>query len=428
MRLLGICTAAASLLVAAAAAAQPVAITNARVMTMGPRGVIDNGVVVFDKGVIQAVGDARTAVPAGARRIDAGGGVVTPGIIAPDASLGLSEVGSVDGSVDNRTRTPGLGAAFDIQYALNPESLLIPVARAGGVTRAVVTPHAGGPGENGKPQLFGGQAALIGLDPATRLDVRPKVAMMLDIGEAGAAAAGGSRAAQLIALRAAFEDVRFYQRNRAAFDRGDLRSLALSKADLEALIPVLDGRQPLVVGVARASDIEQALRLAKDYRLKMILSGAEEGWEVADQIAAAGVPVIVDPLSNLPGNFEQLGATLYNAKRLQAAGVEVIVGGSASPGGLRDMRFGAGVAVGRGLPYAKALEGLTAIQARAFGVADRLGSLEPGKIADVVIWSGDPLQPATEATRVFIAGREQSKESRLLKLRDRYLDVAAAGR
>ncbi|MDG2522941.1 amidohydrolase family protein [Caulobacter segnis] len=420
MRLLALCAAGACLL-ASSALAQPVAITNARLITVGPKGVVEDGVLVFEDGVIKAVGDARTPIPADARRIDVKGSVVTPGIISADGSLGLSEVGSVDGAADNRTRTPGLGAAFDIQYALNPESLLIPLARSGGVTRAVVSGHAGGPGLDGRPQLFSGQAALISLDPATRLDVRPKVAMSLDIGEAGAAASGGSRAAELIALRAAFEDVRLFQKNRAAYERGELRSLALSQADLEALIPVLDGRQRLVIGVSRASDIEQALRLAAEYRLKIVLSGAEEGWQVARQIAAAKVPVIVDPLANLPGSFEQLGATLYNAARLQAAGVEVVVGGGGSAGGVRDLRYNAGIAVARGLSYDKAIEGLTLATARTFGVADKLGSLEPGKIADIVVWSGDPFQPASAATAVFIAGREQSQQSRVRALRDRYL-------
>jgi imidazolonepropionase-like amidohydrolase len=412
---------ALGLSVATAAAAEPVAIVNARLLTAGPQGEIARGVLVMDGQRIVAVGDARTAIPPGARRIDAGGAPVTPGFIASRTLLGLVEVTSVDGTTDGRSDDPALSAAFEAQRGLNPRSALIPAARLGGVTRALVAPDYDDQGVEGASRLFAGQAALISLDPAKGLDVRPRVAMVLDLGEEGAARSGGARGVELAALRAALEDVRFYLAHRAAYDRGETRALAFSRADLEALAAVVDGRQPLLVSVSRESDIREALALAKEYRLKLIFSGAEEGWRLAGEIAAAGVPVILNPTANLPTRFETLGADLRNAARLQAAGVEIAILGGDGAHRVREMRYFAGIAVARGLPYDKAIHALTLGPARIFGVSDRLGSLSVGKLADVVIWSGDPLQPMSQPRAIFIAGAEQPLSSRAHELRDRYM-------
>jgi imidazolonepropionase-like amidohydrolase len=403
------------------AVAAPVAIVNARLMTAGPQGEIARGVLVMDGERILAVGDERTAIPAGARRIDAGGAPVTPGFIASRTLLGLVEVSSVDGTTDGRSDDPQLSAAFEAQRGLNPRSALIPAARLGGITRALVAPDYDDGSPDGPPRLFAGQAAFISLDPAKGLDVRPRVVMVLDLGEEGAARAGGARGVELAALRAALEDVRFYLAHRAAYDRGETRTLAFSRADLEALAAVVDGRQPLLVSASRESDIREALALAKAYRLKMILSGAEEGWRLADEIARAGVPVILNPTANLPTRFETLGADLRNAARLRAAGVEIAILGGDGAHRVREMRYFAGIAVARGLPYDHALQALTLGPARIFGVSDRLGSLSVGKLADVVIWSGDPFQPMSQPRAVFIAGVEQPLTSRGLELRDRYM-------
>jgi imidazolonepropionase-like amidohydrolase len=215
---------------------------------------------------------------------------------------------------------------------------------------------------------------------------------------------GGSRAAEFVQLRQIFDLARQPPRDEYPFE--------LSQADVAALKPVLAGTMPLIVVVHRAADIRQVLRLARDYKLKIILSGAEEAWRVADEIAAAKVPVLINPTSNIPSNFDMLGASLQNASILKAAGVDIAIGGNDGGHRVREMRYNAGLAVSRGLPYAAGIEALTLAPARIFGVGDQMGSIAPGKAADIVIWDGDPLEPLTQPTAIFIAGKEQPLISR----------------
>ncbi|MFL6290481.1 MAG: amidohydrolase family protein, partial [Thermoanaerobaculia bacterium] len=203
------------------------------------------------------------------------------------------------------------------------------------------------------------------------------------------------------------------------------RELEVSRLDLEALQPVVRGELPLVLAVNRASDIQAALRLAKEEKLKLILAGAGEAWVVADEIAAAQVPVLITPLNNLPGSFDFLGATLENAARLHKAGVTFAFMSVAAHEAY-SIRQGAGNAVAYGLPWDAALAALTTVPARLWGIEDSYGSLEPGKDADVVVWTGDPLEITTWATEVFIRGRQVPIMSRQLELRDRYKDVGNA--
>jgi imidazolonepropionase-like amidohydrolase len=433
--LLGAC--ALALLTAASAQAETVAITHARILTAGPAGEIAQGTVVIRDGKIAAVG-AAAAIPAGARVIDAAGAVVAPGFFATNSLLGAVEVRALgdDLTVDN----PDLGAAFDVQYSLNPESILLPVARLGGLTSAVVMPQSfadrGGDEDEGEEltaggghdgprshALFAGQAAVIDLGKHDDILTRAKVGMVVPFGQAGAGVAGGARGAEIVALKAALQDVRDYMKNRAAYDRAGYRDLALSKADLEALIPVVQGKMPIIAGVHRASDIRAVLKLAREEGFKVILSGAEEGWLVADDIARAGVPVLLNPLDDRPESFEMLAATMENATRLQAAGVTVAIEAAGGSHRARETRYNAGNAVAHGMPYAAALAAVTINPAKIFGVADRTGSLEPGKDADLVIWTGDPFEPLSHPTAVFIHGQQQPMTSRQLELRDRYKDL-----
>lgn len=397
-----------------ALAAETVVITGATIHTMGPEGSIKNGTLVIENGRIKAVG-ASVAVPAGARRIDARGKVVTPGLIDSFSTLGLVEVSAVQGSADAREEDDRITAAFDVADALNPRSVLIPVNRIEGLTRVVAMPNPG-------KSLIAGQGAVINLGGPGDYLVRSPVAMVAVLGETGADLAGGSRAGAILRLREAFQDALDYAANRKAFEQGDRRGYALSRLDLEALIPVVRGELPLVLGVSRASDIEAALRLAREYKLKLILAGAEEGWIVAREIAAAKVPVLVSPLSNIPGTFETLGATLENPARLHKAGVTIaFMSGEAH--NARNIKQAAGNAVAYGLPWEAALAAMTTVPARIWGIADRYGTLEPGKDADVVIWDGDPLEVTTFADAVFIRGREMPMKSRQTELRDRYKNL-----
>jgi imidazolonepropionase-like amidohydrolase len=401
---------------AAPVAAQTVAITGGRVVTMGQGGELERGTVVVQGGRIVAVG-ANVAVPPDAKIIDASGKVVTPGLVASGTGLGLIEVRMVETTDDRGTSASDLSAAFDAGYGLNPDSLLIPVARLGGITRAIATPAYGDTA--GRELLFAGQAAAIALDGKPML-MRRGVAMVLEMGDAGAERAGGARAAELVALRAIFAEVRDYKTRRAAYDRGETRDYTLSRVDLEALIPVVEGRMPLLVSVNRASDIRDVLAMAKSERLKLILEGVSEGWRVAGDIAAAGVPVLVTPVDNTPASFEALGATLGNARRLAEAGVVVAIQGNGNHRE-REMRYNAGNAAASGLDWHAALAAITINPARIFGLADRIGSLDPGKDGDVVIWDGDPLDTLSRPVAVLIRGVEQPMHSRATELRDRYL-------
>lgn len=418
---------------AGAAFAQTIAITNGRVLT--GTGEIARGTVVIRDGRIAAVG-ADVAVPAGAEVVDARGGVIAPGFVAVDSGLGGIEVSALTDTNDLRQASNSLSAAFDVSWGLDPDSFTLPVARLGGITRAIVVPqHPGsagghvheedtaGVGEGGlhSPGLFAGQAAAIHLAEGVDILVEPRVAMVAPFGDAGANVAGGARGAEFTLFREILREVRLYAANRGAYDRGGLRDLMLSRADLEALIPVVQGHMPLIVTVHRASDIRNVLRLAEEENLDVILDGAEEGWRVADEIAAAGVPVLLNPLTNLPSSFEVRGATMENAARLHAAGVVIAIkGNEGSVHRAREARYNAGNAVAHGLPYAAAIQALTVNPARIFGLEDRIGGIRTGLEADVVVWTGDPLEPLSQPVAIFIGGRSQPLESRGLQLRDRY--------
>lgn len=430
--------ASAACALALPAAAQTVAIVNARIEPVSS-AAIPSGTLVIKDGKIAALG-ASVSVPAGARVIDAKGGVVTPGLIAPSSNLGASEISGVRETRDDSTGS-ALSAAFDISYAINPASTFLGLARDGGITGSAVTPVLSGTGGgahqhaddgvveemtagahgDGDPPLFGGQAAFIRLKAgSTDIVEASKLAVTVSLGESGARAAGGSRGANLILIRSALEDARAFANRRAAFEQGATRDFGLSRLDLAALIPVVQGKTPLLIRVSRAADIRQALKLAADEKIKIVLEGVEEGWMVAAEIAKAGVPVILDPQASLPGSFETLGSRLDNAARLHAAGVTVAINGSRDFNNLRQERLNAGLAVANGLPYPAALAAVTLVPAKIWGQADKVGSLEVGKVADVVVWNGDPLETTSWPTAVLVGGVEQPKDGRHQQLKARY--------
>ena len=419
--------AAAAAAFAGGALAQTFAVTNARIHTAGPAGEVESGTVLVRDGKIAAVG-ASVQVPSGARVIDAQGRIVTPGIVVANTTLSVSEINALEQTSDFESASPNFSAAFDVQYGINADSVVIPVARLGGVTRAIVTPSLGsggdGPDSGGgerNESLFGGQAAVIHLGRGPDILVKANVAMITALGDQGADRVGGSRGSAIVALNSAFDDVRHYQRNRAAYERAETRDYALSRADLEALIPVVEGRMPLVVSVSRASDILQILKIARERNLKIILESGEEAWLVAKEIAAARVPVILNPLADLPDRFETQGSTLENAARLHRAGVLVAIAGDRTGHYARQARYNAGNAVANGMPWAEALKAITINPARIYGVGDRFGSIEPGKDADLVIWNGDPFEPMTQPVAVMIRGEQMPMTSRQIELRDRYM-------
>jgi imidazolonepropionase-like amidohydrolase len=407
-------------LVTAPAAAETVAIVNARILSMGPVGDLPSGQVLVRDGKVVAVG-ARLTIPKDARVIDGTGKILTPGLVATVTPMALNDtIGSGYGG--RGSTNARLSAAFDVSYDINPTSPQIPEARIEGVTRAVVTPNAPNHSPNAPAKVFGGEVAVIHLGSGVDLTVRPHAAMLLDAGDQGAGAAGGSRGALRVVLKSMLAEARAYHRNGVA-DSGHLDELSLSRADLAALVPVVEGREPLLVEVNRASDIHYVLTLAQEEHVKVILSGAAEGWMVADEIAKAGVPVVLDAEENQAFSFDELNATYENPALLQKAGVLIAFKPSVARIVylIRTPRFLAGRAARFGLSPHDALAAITVNPAKMFGFDDQFGSIAPGKDADLVLWSGDPLETTTVARMVMIRGVEQPLTARNRLLRDRYI-------
>ena len=398
------------------AGAQTVAITGGKVYPVsGP--AIENGTVLLRDGRIVAVG-ANVAVPAGAQRIDATGKIVTPGFINPATHLGVVEIGAVPDTRDFVARgRDGIAAAFRVVDGINPRSVLIAPAREDGVTSAIVVPAGG---------LIAGQAAMIDLLKDASVDsmtVRAPLAMVSQLDNA-AAAGTNARGELIMRMRELLDDARSYGRSGRAYDAGELRTLVASRADLEALQPVLRGELPLIIDANRASDIQAALGLARDYGLKIMISGGAEAWMVAKELAAAKVTVLTGALDNIPSSFAALGSRQDNAAMLRRAGVPVLItgDGGADPDAfnVRNIRYAAGNAVAYGMPWDDALRAITLAPAEAFGLADRYGTLQPGRVANVVVWSGDPFEFASSAEHVFVRGRELPEPTRQEQLEARY--------
>jgi imidazolonepropionase-like amidohydrolase len=398
---------------AAPVGAQTIAITGGKVFPVSG-APIENGTVLIRDGKIIAVG-SNLSIPSDAQRIDASGKWVTPGIFNAATILGIMEVGAVQETVDVGAKGNGNGvtASFRAWEGFNPASPLLQVTRNDGITTVVVMPAG---------NMIAGQAAVFDLvDGAARGDLllRAPVAIIADLGSTGPDR-GASRGEVLQRFRDVLNDARDFPRRRADFEKAQTRDLAARRADLEALQPVVQGRMLLVIDADRASDIENALLLAKEFGLKIAISGATEAWKVADQLAAAKVPVIVGALNNIPRNFSMLGARQDNAAVLQKAGVRVIINDGADAFNARNVKYSAGVAVSFGLPWDEALRAVTQNPAELYGVGDRVGTLTPGRDATLVIWNGDPFELSTRPEHVMVRGKDVLRPSRQDELMKRY--------
>lgn len=402
-------------LLALPALAQDVLIRGATVHTAGPRGTLQNTDVLVRGGRIAEVGAGLSA--AGAAVVEARGRPLTPALFGGINGLGIEEV-SGESSTRDGSLALGDGAKhmvvrpeFDVTLAYNPDSVLIPVATMEGVGFGLLSAGATAGGS-----ILAGQGAPVrldgGLDPAG-----PKV-LFLQLGARGASLTGDSRAAQWMLLDQLIDEAR------GRIPAGSHVAL-LTPAGRTALARYLDGQGLVLASVDRAADIRQLLRWARRHGVRLAIAGGAEAWRVAPELAAAKVPVFVDPLDNLPASFDQLHATLENAARLRAAGVAVsFAQASDAAHNARKLRQLAGNAVAHGLPWDDALAGLTRVPAETLGLAD-LGTIAPGQRADLVLWSGDPLDVAQYAEQTWLDGRALPMRSRQTELRDRYLREAA---
>lgn len=392
-------------------AAQELLIRNATVHTGTSPATLTNTDVLVRGGVIEAIGAALPA-PAGVEVLEANERRLTPGLFAGITGIGVEEVSGVRSTVDSRL---GLGAAgmpvrpeFDITLAYNPDSLLVPVARIEGIGWTVL-----GAGSDSEGSIIGGQGGVFRLDGSAD-PVGPK-ALFIDIGADATGLSGHSRAGQWMILDQLVDEVR----GRISVDS---KAALLTPAGRKTLATYLDNGGRVVADVDRAADIRQLLRWSARHKVKIAIMGGAEAWKLAAELATADVPVFVNPLDNLPDNFDQIGATAENAARLAAAGVAV--GFSQNGDGshnARKIRQVAGNAVAHGLPWEAGVAGLTSVPAQVFGVADTLGSIAVGKRADLVLWNGDPLEVNAVATQVWFDGKPIEMRSRQTELRDRYL-------
>lgn len=394
------------------------AIVGATVHTLGPKGSLKDATVLLKDGKIQQV-LTQGQVPAGYEIIDAKGKVVTPGLFGAHTRLGLVEVGMSAGTVDSSSKVSQIssdGAGLDVSYAINSASTLMDISRIAGITSAATSLSNTG-------QLFQGQGAVISLGDKAQPLISSRAFVTIDLSNGGIDENGESRAVTWVALESALQE--------AEFAKGkSLTPLVewhgdLAKADLKALLPVVSGEIPLLIDVRRVADIRQVLALKKRHsKLNIVLLQATEAWMLADELAKAKIAVIISPERNLPYAFDQLGATMQNAARLNAAGVKVSIGMETH--NIRLATQHAGNAVANGLPWLDGLAALTINPATVYGLGQQFGSIEAGKQADVVIWSGDPLQVTETAEQVFIKGEKILMESRQTKLRDRYLNLGQA--
>ena len=390
-----------------AAPAQDLLIRNATVHTVTERGTLERADVLVRNGRIAAVGTGLAA--AGATVVDANGRALTPGLFGGITALGVVEVSLEKSTVDNDPHAAERDAAaeprpeFDVTLSFNPDSAVIGVNRVEGVTYAMIAP-----GAVSGDTVVAGQGAVARLDGRADAMVAPSRTLFANLN------AGVSRAGQFMLLEQATREAKPTPQMRDA----DFR--LLTPTGREVLARYLSGGR-IAFSVDRATDIRQALAFAQRQGARPVIVGGAQAWQVAGQLAQAKVPVILDPLVDLPDSFDQIGATLENAARLDKAGVRVaFTNFNDGTHNARKVRQAAGVAVAHGLPWDAALAALTANPAEIFGLGAEYGRIAPGFVADLVLWSGDPLEVTTVAEQVWIDGRAQSMRSRQTELRDRY--------
>jgi imidazolonepropionase-like amidohydrolase len=408
---------------------QPLVLKGGKLLTVS-HGAIDNGVLVMQGGKISALGAASSVkIPKDAKVIDVTGMTVYPGLIDSETSLGLTEISAEDMTNDRIELSDEIMPHMHVYDAFHAESELIPVTRLNGITNAIVAPDSEDtlPGQDSFVQLAGPSAAEM-------LLVRD-IAMPLNF--TGAQRRNESREKRKFPetrmgmasqLRQAFLDAQDYQQKAADYekkkadaerDKKPLPTTPKRDLKLEALLPYLQGKKPVILAAEGPSDLETAVRLAQEFNLKIVLNHVSHSRPMLEYIASLKVPVIVGPIYENPKEYERYDAVYSLPAELHKRGVKIAFA-SFDAHNSRNLPYQAGFAVGFGLPADEALKAITLNAAEIWGVADQLGSLDPGKTANVVVANGDPLDVRTDVTHVFISGQEIPLVSRQTRLRDEY--------
>ncbi len=374
---------------------------------------IHGATVVIDGPRILSVG-TKARPPEGARVIDARGLVITPGLVAVGTRVGMLDVELEPTSVEGTL--PALAdpvrAALRTADTYNPSAFTVPIARAGGITSALVVPGGG---------QISGQASWVDLSEKEWLR-RGSAALRVAIDSPGGPPGpppAGVRSAAFLRLRETLTDTRLYRANRGPYLTNKLRALSISAADLEVLDRALARELIVLVDVDRASDIHTVVEIADEYGLRVVIVGGAESWQHAAALARAEIPVVLDPFADLPSSFGSLHSRPDAAAILSKAGVRVILADLGSPHFAHRLRQAAGNAVASGLPYEAAIASITRVPAEVFGIADT-GTIRPGAIANLVVGNGDPLEVTTWRERMWIRGQEVSLETRQDLLTERY--------
>lgn len=412
----------ASLLLSLAAAANAgpaVLLTHGVIHTEAVNGTLTDGDVLIVGGRIAQIGKGLVA-PEGATVLELHGRPVTPALFGGINHLGVIEVSQESVTDDSTLKLGQMRPEFEPALAFNPDSIPVQVARAEGIGFAVIEPGAEA-GHKGAP----GSSVIAGLASVVRLDGRtPRAASALTVlvGQDAARLAGESRAAAWMLLSQALAEAR----GPAAPQSTEQR--LLTPAGRRVLKGFAVEQKPLLIEADRTADIRAAVEFAHREKLRIVIHGGTEAWRVAALLKRADVAVVLDPFNDLPDSFDQLGATLENAARLHAGGVTIAFSLSSSePHDIRKVRQAAGIAVAHGLPWATALSAITSTPARIFRAASEFGTIEPGRMANLVVWSGDPLEVTSLVDAAWLNGERESLRSRQTELRDRYLAKVRAG-
>lgn len=396
-------------------ASQSFAIENVTI-EVGDGTTLPRATVWVDQGRIRAVGET-VQIPASVHRVDGRGQVLTPGLFETQTQLGLFEVEAEDSTVDHQYAGDHITPDFRAVDGFNPSNVRIPIERQEGVTHVVSSPKGG---------LLFGSGFLFQLSGEMNSVVKEETGLFGSIDIGATHGQGNSRPGLWMKMRQLFDDAIFYRKHQKRVDQGQTRPLALSTSKLKALWPVLDGKRRLVLTAHRASDLIRAVEFRnamreKGYPVQLVLVGGTEAWKVKETLAKEQVPVILTPSAQMPYSFSMLYARDDNPALLEKAGVQVVLSSATWANNVRRLRQEAGLAVANGMTREGALRAISLTPAEVFGLEQDYGSIQPGKRANLVLWSADPLELGTHARHMWIDGKPIRLNDRQLNLAKKYL-------